>query len=62
MTKRYVDFKANSDFHALRKKLANDPRFAIVRYLDMVKKTGLRKVYFSPNILPAFDEHYSRKA
>lgn len=62
MTKRYVDFKANNQFHVLRKMLAADPRFAMVRYLDMARKTGLRKVYFNPNILPAFDEHYTKKS
>ncbi len=61
MAKRFVDFKSNNHFHGLRKKLAADARFAIVRYLDMGKKTGLRKVYFNPNILPAFDEYYTKK-
>jgi hypothetical protein len=62
MTKRFVDFKANNRFHVLRKRLAADPRFAMVRYLDMVRKTGLRKVYFNSNILPAFDEYYTKKS
>jgi hypothetical protein len=41
MTKRFVDFKPNNNLHVLRKKA--DPRFAIVRYLNMVKKTGFRR-------------------
>lgn len=61
MSRRFSDFKANGRFHGLRKVLSEDERFAKVRYLDMVRKTGLKKVYFNPNILPAFDEHYAKR-
>jgi len=61
MTVRYSDFKANSRFHALRKPLLADERYAKVRYLDLDNPKGIQKPYFNANILQVFDQHYTRK-
>jgi hypothetical protein len=45
----------------LRKKIASDPKFARMRYLDPAKKGSLRKEYYNPEILSEFDKVYTRK-
>lgn len=62
MTTRYSDFKMNNDFHALRKPLLEDDKYAKVRYLDLENKASPRKPYFNANILQVFDQHYTKKA
>ncbi len=58
---RYSDFKENSDYHDVRKKLESNTRFALVRYLDPEKKTGTKRVFFNPAILSVFDKHYQMR-
>jgi hypothetical protein len=62
MSDRYSDFKMNNDFHAVRKPLLDDERYAKVRYLDLENKAGPKKPYFNANILQVFDQHYTKKA
>lgn len=38
LVQRYIDFKPNNAYHGLRKKIASDPKFARMRYLDPAKK------------------------
>jgi len=61
MSDRYSDFKMNNDFHAVRKPLLDDERYAKVRYLDLENKAGPKKPYFNANILQVFDQHYTKK-
>nr|WP_239001109.1 hypothetical protein [Burkholderia pseudomallei] len=61
MAVRYSDFKMNNQFHALRKPLLDDEKYAKVRYLDLENKVGPRKPYFNANILQVFDQHYTKK-
>lgn len=61
MGSRYSDFKANNTFHALRKPLLSDERYAKVRYLDLDNPKGIQKPYFNANILQVFDQHYVKK-
>ncbi|MCY4417296.1 MAG: DUF3644 domain-containing protein [Chloroflexi bacterium] len=56
---RYSDFKQNDRYHAIRKSLENDDRFARVRFLDPGNPKSSKKVFFNRNILPEFDRHYS---
>jgi hypothetical protein len=58
---RYIDFKENDKYHALRKKLATDPRFMKTRYLDPGNPKSSRKDFYNPNILPEFDKAYTLK-
>ena len=58
---RYIDFKENDKYHALRKKLAADPRFMKTRYLDPGNPKSSRKNFYNPNILPEFDKAYTLK-
>ena len=57
---RYADFKVNQIYHDVRKRIQDDQRFAMVRYLDPEMRTGTPKVFFNPNILNELDKHYTR--
>ena len=61
MSARYSDFKMNKEFHALRKPLLDDEKYAKVRYPDLENKAGPKKPYFNANILQVFDQHYTKK-
>ena len=59
---RYRDFKESQEFHALRKPLLEDTRFARMRFLDPGNPKSSKKVFHSPNILPMFDRLFNRKS
>jgi hypothetical protein len=61
LKKRYTDFKATAEFHAIRKPLMADPRFVRTRYLDPGNPKSGKKDFYNPNILAEFDSHYTRK-
>ena len=61
LTKRYLDFKPNNKFWKLKEKLEGDKRFCGIRYLDLTKKKGTKKKFYSPDILKEFDKYYTRK-
>jgi hypothetical protein len=60
-TKRYTDFKVAAKYHDLRKKLLNDRRFGIIRYLDPGNLKSSKKPFFDPNILTEFDKQFGRQ-
>jgi hypothetical protein len=61
LNNRYIDFKNNAKYHALRKKIATNPQFMKTRFLDPSKQGGLRKDFFNPNIIAEFDKVYTRR-
>ena len=60
VSKRYLDFKTNGDYHSIRKTLMKDPRYCDTRYLDPGNPRSAKKDYYSPNILKEFDKHYTK--
>jgi hypothetical protein len=56
---RYMDFKENDKYHALRKKLATNPRYMKSRYLDPGNPKSSRKDFYNPNIVAEFDKAYT---
>ena len=60
LSKRYSDFKANNDYHAIRKPLQKDGRYCDTRYLDPGNPRSAKKDYYSPNILKEFDKHFTK--
>ncbi len=59
---RYTDFKANSDFHKMRKTIVEDNKYCRTRYLDPNRKSSSsKKTFYSSGILSEFDKHYHRK-
>jgi hypothetical protein len=61
LKKRYIDFKENDKYHALRKKLAVDSQYRKTRYLDPGNPKSARKDFYNPNILSQFDKAYTLK-
>lgn len=61
LKKRYQDFKQNAHFWAARAPLMKDERYVKSRYLDFGNPNSSRKDYYSPNILPQFDPHYTKR-
>ena len=55
---RYRNFKRDSRFHAIRKPMLSDERFAKSRFLDPGNPKSQRKDFYNPNILAEFDRHY----
>lgn len=62
MKKRYSNFVQNKMYHDLRKPLEEDERYCKKRYLDPAKTSGIGKCFYNPNIIGAFDEHYTKKS
>jgi hypothetical protein len=60
LQRRYANFKANQRYHSLRRPLEGDGRFCRERLLDPAKPEGLKKRFYSPNIVKEFDAHYER--
>jgi hypothetical protein len=58
---RYVDFKENPKFYGVRNPLMTDTRFVFRRYLDPGNPRSGKKDFYNPNIVSAFDLHYTRK-
>lgn len=54
---RYTDFKANQRFHATRKELLDDQRFAVT----VDNGSGGTKVFYSRSIFGVFDHQYTLK-
>jgi hypothetical protein len=58
---RYIDFKENQKFHAIRKKLAINPQYMRTRYLDPGNPKSSTKDFYNPNIVSEFDKSYTLK-
>lgn len=58
---RYSDFKAAKKYHDLRKKLAGDTKLYRLRLLDPSNPKGIKKPFYSTNVLAFFDKHYTQK-
>lgn len=61
LRRRYSDFAVNEKYHTLRKQLADDSRYCRTRLLDPSRPKGLRKQFFSSEIIKQFDLHYTRR-
>lgn len=60
LSRRFKDFKQNKSYHAIRKLLETDEKFAHKRYLTPGSTTGIPKIFYNPNILKEFDAHYEK--
>jgi len=62
---RYVDFKPDQRFHAIKKGLEDrqkhEERFCKINYLDVISKRGSQKKFYSTEILNEFDKHYTKQ-
>lgn len=60
LSKRYSDFKQNSIYHKIRKRLEKDKKFAYERLLNPKNPNGGKKIFYNANIQKEFDKHYTR--
>ena len=58
---RYNDFKQTQDFWKAKNKLESNEDYCKERPLDWNKPKGMRKKFYSPNILKEFDKIYAKK-
>jgi hypothetical protein len=59
---RYSDFKANTDFHAVRRPLENDERYVYSRKCNPLNPNSSTQKFYSPDILREFDKTYTRNS
>jgi hypothetical protein len=62
LSARYTDFVCNPKFHGIKKPLVGDPRYSMRRLLDPSNPRGIKKDFYSPNIVQVFDRHYQRRS
>jgi Protein of unknown function (DUF3644)/EC042_2821-lke REase len=58
---RYANFKQDAKYHAERKKYEGDTKLCRIRLLDPSNSKGMKKTFYSPNILQQLDSHYEKK-
>ena len=58
---RYSDFSANQQFQKHRKAIAVDSKLFKLRLLDPSNPKGIKKPFYSQNVLGYFDKHYTLK-
>ena len=58
---RYKNFKSDAKFIKIKRKVDKNPLYCGERYLDIKRKKGIPKKYYSPEIFKEFDEHYQKK-
>jgi hypothetical protein len=61
LRRRYTDFVADDRYHALRQQLEAEPRLCRMRLLDPRNPHGMKKKFFSSEIVKEFDKHYKRR-
>lgn len=61
LNERYIDFKQNKKFHAIRKPLQEDEKYFKTRYLDPGNPKSPKKDFYNSNVLLIFDRHYTKK-
>jgi hypothetical protein len=58
---RFANFSANQTFQDHRKEIAKDVKLFRLRLLDPSNPKGIKKPFYSPNVLSYFDKHYTTK-
>lgn len=61
MHRRYENFLENRAFHAVRRKLEAEKKFAIVRSLHPANPKSSKQRFYNANILQEFDRHYQKR-
>jgi hypothetical protein len=61
LRERYIDFKANQQYHNIRKPLMNKKKYCKTRLLDPNNPKSPKKDYYSSEVLKEFDKHYTKK-
>lgn len=62
LKKRYTDFKANGQYHHIRKALEGDEKYCRQRLYNPSNPSSGSKAFFNSNVLKEFDKHYTRQS
>jgi hypothetical protein len=54
INQRYKDFLQNNNFYTIKRKLENNKKLCMVRYLDPGNPKSTKKKFYNPNILKEF--------
>ncbi|MCE9585258.1 DUF3644 domain-containing protein [Candidatus Nomurabacteria bacterium] len=57
---RYSDFKQNSVFNKIIEEIKSKDVFCKFSYLDPVKKSGIKRAFFSSEVYKEMDKHYTK--
>lgn len=57
---KHPELKQDKSFHAFMNKVKDDSSICLVRYLDPANKSGLKKGYYSPNIVDRYLKHIGK--
>jgi len=60
LKKRYSDFKANGQYHQIRKAFEGNEKYRHQRLYNPSNPNSGSKAFFNPNILNEFDKHYTK--
>ena len=58
LSERYRDFKQDKKFHAIRKPMLGEEKFAKSRFLDPGNLKSPKKDFYNSNVIREFDKHY----
>lgn len=61
LKKRYSDFSTNPKFNKIKKDIHTNSNLCEFKYLDMKRKKGPKRRYYSSNVIQEFDKHYKKK-
>lgn len=61
MKGRFSDFVKNKKYYQIKRELEKDKKYSDIRYLDVIRKTGSQKRYYSTEIFKEFDKKYTKK-
>ncbi|MEZ5047068.1 MAG: DUF3644 domain-containing protein [Chitinophagaceae bacterium] len=61
LNKRYSDFKANKQYHDIRKPLMKNKKYCKTRLLDPNNSKSPKKDWYGTEIFKEFDKHYTKK-
>lgn len=61
LSKRYTDFKANQQYHNIRKPLMKIKKYCKTRLLDPNNSKSPKKDWYGTEIFKEFDKHYTKK-
>lgn len=61
LKERYKNFKADNKFVRLKRQLEKNTNYCGERFLDIKKKKGTVKKYYSTEIIKEFDKHYDKR-
>jgi hypothetical protein len=62
LNKRYTDFKANQQYHNIRKPLMKNKKYCKTRLLDPNNSKSPKKDWYGTEIFKEFDKHYTKKS